>query len=209
MEPRLQAVFEALERPHRLGMIGGDLEEQLAHCASFSLVIAAVFGDGAPISAIDLGTGGGVPGLALASDWAQTKWTLVDMREGRSVEVERAALGLGLKDRVTVLKVRAQELAHQPEYREATDLVVARAFGPPSLTAECASGLLCAGGTLIVSEPPLENSGRWPVAGLTACGFGAPVGHVFGGHHFVSFTKSHRPIAELPRLPARRDRGWP
>ena len=209
MEPRLQAVFEALERPHRLGMIGGDLEEQLAHCASFSLVIAKLFGATAPIAALDLGTGGGVPGLPLAYDWDKTKWTLVDMREGRSAEVERAALGLGLKDRVTVLKVRAQELAHQPEYREVANLVVARAFGPPSLTAECASGLLGLGGTLIVSEPPVENTERWPEQGLTACGFSKPIGHVFGGHHFVSLTKSHRPDGGLPRLPAKRDRGWP
>ena len=40
MNPDLQRdLLAALERPHRLGTIGGDLVEQLAHCASFSAVL--------------------------------------------------------------------------------------------------------------------------------------------------------------------------
>ncbi|KAG1649058.1 Sporulation initiation inhibitor protein Soj [Nymphon striatum] len=72
MTPELKSILlEALERPHRLGMIGGDLEEQLAHCASFSSVLAQVVHgvetlrsvDG--LRGVDLGTGGGLPGVAV------------------------------------------------------------------------------------------------------------------------------------------------
>jgi len=43
MTPELQdRLLTALERPHRLGMIGGELWDQLAHCASFSRVLGQV-----------------------------------------------------------------------------------------------------------------------------------------------------------------------
>lgn len=209
MRPSLQRLREVLERPHGLGMIGGELDDQLAHCVSFSLVIAQFFGADAPSLAIDLGTGGGLPGLALACEWPQTDWTLVDIRAGRTAEVERAVLSLRLRDRVSVLSVHAQELGHELEFREQADLVVARAFGSVDLTAECAAGLLRVGGVLVASEPPTQDVERWPVAGLDACGFEAPSYHDVGGHHFVSIVKSSRLSMDLPRLPPRSDRGWP
>ena len=41
---------------------------------------------------------------------------------------------------------RAEELARAPERRAAYELVVARSFGSPAVTAECAVGFLQAGG---------------------------------------------------------------
>jgi len=48
--------------------------------------------------------------------------------------------------------------------------VVARSFGSPSVTAECAAPLLAVGGQLLVSEPPSPSADRWPAAGLALVG---------------------------------------
>ena len=55
---------------------------------------------------------------------------------------------------------RAEELARRTDLRGSFDLVVARAFGPPATTAECAVGFLSVGGRLAVSEPPAESAAR-------------------------------------------------
>mgnify|MGYP001337996822 CR=1 FL=1 len=52
--------------------------------------------------------------------------------------------------------MEAHYLGHDDVYRESFDVVVARAFGPPSITAECAAGLVAPGGLSIVSEPPVD-----------------------------------------------------
>jgi len=85
---------------------------------------------------------------------------------------------------VTVVRARA-EVAARSEMRGSFDLVVARAFGSPPVTAECAAGFLRVGGLLVVSEPPPQSptgrdqvSGepvRWPVGPLAELGL-LPVG---------------------------------
>jgi len=203
-------LLAALEHPHRLGTIGGNLEEQLAHCASFSSVLAQlVDGANAPATAVDLGTGGGVPGIPLAAMWPQTAWTLVDMRTARADEVERTVLRLGFADRVQVIAGEAQTLGHDPELRETFDVAVARAFGPASILAECAAGVLRVGGHLIVSEPPAEEADRWPVGALEELGFGAPKFHHEEYGRFAVVVKVSETKDHFPRLPPRSNRGWP
>ena len=85
------------------------------------------------------------------------------MRTARADEVERTILRLGLQHRVDVQGIEAQYLGHDDVYRESFDVVVARAFGPSSLTAECAAGLVRVGGVFIVSEPPVDAWRRSPV----------------------------------------------
>src|SRR6266508_923171 len=68
--------------------------------------------------------------------------------------LEEAIDRLGLAGRLRAVAGRAEELARDPELRSASDLVVARAFGPPPATAECGAGFLREGGRLVVSEPP-------------------------------------------------------
>ena len=80
---------------------------------------------------------------------------------------------LALEQVVAVIRSRAEELAHLPRHREAFDLVVARGFGPPAVTGECASGLLRVGGRLLVSEPPNADGSRW--TGLDTAGLGLVV----------------------------------
>ena len=65
---------------------------------------------------------------------------------------------------------RAEELARRADLRGRFDLVVARGFGPPAVTAECGAGFLVVGGRLVVSEPPGGRPDRWPAEGLAPLG---------------------------------------
>lgn len=216
MNPELRRdLLAALERPHRLGTIGGDLEEQLAHCASFSSVLADLMGERVPSRGCDLGTGGGLPGVVLAALWPQMAWTLVDMRTARADEVERVVLRLGLHDRTEVVGQEAQYVGHDASYRESFDIVVARAFGPSSMTAECGAGLVKVGGVLVVSEPPAAGSGtkepdteRWDVDGLGRLGFSSAQLVTVTNNRFAAFEKTSPAPASIPRLPPRSNRGW-
>lgn len=121
---------------------------------------------------LDLGSGGGLPGLVVASYRPELELTLLEARQ-RACRFLREALGeLGRTD-VAVVEARAEEAARRPDLRETFDAAVARSFGPPAVTAECAVAFLRPGGRLVVSEPPGEEESRWPAEGLDQLGFGA------------------------------------
>lgn len=122
-----------------------------------------------PERAVDLGSGGGLPGLPLALAWSASTWLLVDGSTRRAEFLADAVGRLGLSARVTVRAERA-ELTGRTELRGRADLVVARSFGPPAVTAECAAPLLAVGGALLVAEPPGGSPDRWSDAGLAALG---------------------------------------
>ena len=122
--------------------------------------------------AIDLGTGGGLPGLVL-STFTNCFWLLTDRGERRCDFLKKAVFELGLDARVEVVKCSVEELS-RGKYREKEKLVTARSFGPPAITAECATPFLREDGLFIVSEPPsdnsIENDNRWPPDGLNTLG---------------------------------------
>ncbi len=102
--------------------------------------------------------------------WTDTNWVLLDANLRRSEFVGAAADRLGLGDRVRVLHERAENAGREASLRYRFDLVVARGFGPPAVTAECASPFLRPGGRILVSEPPTSTEGRWSASGLTTLG---------------------------------------
>ena len=119
--------------------------------------------------ALDLGSGGGLPGLVLALAWRNTHWYLVDSSHKRTEWLKSAVISLGLADSCHVLCERAENLG-RGELRATFDLVTARSFGPPGPTAECAAPLLRVGGELVVAEPPGPTTTRWPSRGLDELG---------------------------------------
>lgn len=152
-DPRLRAV---LGRSHELGFIGDpDLDAHVAHALGFAAVIGA-----APRRALDLGSGGGLPGLVLACRWPTTAWTLLDGSPTRTEFLLDAVAELDLGDRAAVRTGRAEEVGRRPGERGGYDVVVARSFGPPAVLAECAAPFLEVGGRLVVSEPPATGP-RW------------------------------------------------
>ena len=167
----IEQLVGLLEESRRRGFLGpGPVEFHLDHARAF-----AVPGDGvAPARALDLGAGGGLPGLVLAATvWPETHWTFVDAQLRRTAFLEDAVDELGLADRVEVVFDRAEEVGRDPERRGTYDLVVARSFGAPCVVAECGAPLLVPGGRLLVSEPPhVDIETRWPSAGVALVGLG-------------------------------------
>ena len=88
----------------------------------------------------------------------------------RASFLQEAASQLGCAARVHVVAERAEIVGRDPAHRGRYPLVVARSFGPPAVTAECASPLLAPGGVLVVSEPPASGGARWRPDGLSLLG---------------------------------------
>jgi 16S rRNA (guanine527-N7)-methyltransferase len=153
-----------LARARAADLVGpGDPARHLAHAWGFAAPLPP-----GPALVVDLGTGGGLPGLVLA--WARPDWRLllVDSAARRCRHLAEGVDRLGLGDRVEVRHARAEELGRSP-LRGTADAVVARSFGPPAVVVECAAPLLRVGGRLVVSEPP-EAPDRWPAEPLAALG---------------------------------------
>jgi 16S rRNA (guanine527-N7)-methyltransferase len=182
------AVRQALAVARDRGFLGpGPLEPHVEHARGFALALGGwegpvavgedrhPWGEVADTSprVVDLGSGGGLPGLVLALEWPTSRLVLVEAGERRSTLLREAVASCGLEDRVTVVHRRAEEVGHDPVHRGSYDVVVARSFAPPSVTAECAAPLLHPGGVLVVSEPPeaeAEIDTRWPTPGLAVLG---------------------------------------
>ncbi|MCB0863401.1 MAG: 16S rRNA (guanine(527)-N(7))-methyltransferase RsmG [Solirubrobacterales bacterium] len=107
--------------------------------------------------AVDLGSGAGFPGLPLALELPECRFTLIDS-VGRKVEfMGRAISALGLEN-AEALKVRSEAMATAGG-RESFDLVTARAVAPLPALAELASPLLEDGGHLVAwkGEPEPDS----------------------------------------------------
>lgn len=151
----------------RRGFLGtGSLEGHIAHARAYLRHGRMVEG---MVPSLDLGSGGGVPGLVLAFHQPGSAWVLLDANSSKTAFLSAAVTSLGMGDRVSVVTARAEELGHDPAHRGRYACVVARAFGPPAVVAECAAPLLQIDASLLVSEPP-DDRDRWPAAGLAQLG---------------------------------------
>ena len=161
-ELSLQPVFEEARGRGFLGP--GPVMTHLDHASSFFAAAAP------PERALDLGSGAGLPGLPLAVAWPESRWTLLEANGRKGRFLTWAVRELGLDDRVEVWVGRAEALGRETGRRGGFDLVVARGFGRPGVTAECGAPFLAPGGRLVVSEPPVPEPGRWPEQPLSLLG---------------------------------------
>jgi 16S rRNA (guanine527-N7)-methyltransferase len=148
-----------------LGFLGAPpLDAQIAHARGFAAALTQ-----APRSFLDLGSGGGLPGLVVAGEWPTSTGVLLDANHRRAEFLEDACRRLHLGPRVRVVCERAEVAGRDPLLREQFDAVTARAFGRPPVVAECGSPFLRVGGRLVVSEPPHETA-RWDADALSLLG---------------------------------------
>lgn len=89
--------------------------------------------DGAAV--LDVGSGGGLPGVPLAIVMPHLRFTLLEATGKKAEFLTAAARRLSLAN-VKVLNDRAEHAAHQPVHRERYDAVLARAVGPIAVLAE-------------------------------------------------------------------------
>jgi 16S rRNA (guanine527-N7)-methyltransferase len=155
---------QILDEARAAGFLGpGPLDIQLRHSEGFVTVSRRLWPDGlTPPVLLDLGSGGGLPGLVVAVCWPQVSLVLLDSHGRRTAFLSDAVRRLGLEGRVSVRQDRAEVAGRDPELRGHFDGVLARSFGRPAVVAECAAPLLRTGGWLIVSEPPSHSPGDPP-----------------------------------------------
>jgi 16S rRNA (guanine527-N7)-methyltransferase len=159
-----------------------------------------------PQRALDLGSGGGVPGIVLALVRPDVSWTLVDS-VGKKADAMRGFVeALDLRN-VTVTADRAETLGHDAAYRERFDLVAARACAALPVLAEYALPLIRLGGVLVAwkGAVPADELRAGHVA-AAQLGGGEPEMRpagiaALGDHCFVIVTKRRPTPDRFPRRP--------
>lgn len=104
----------------------------------------------APLRCIDVGTGGGFPGLAVAIALPQAQLTLVDSVGRKTQAVQAMAEALGLQDRVELRCERIELTGRQKRCRGQFDLAMARAVAAAPVVAEYLVPLLARGGEALL-----------------------------------------------------------
>ena len=150
MPDRLTLILSEIQR--RGGIGRGDIAVAIAHAQQF--VDAA----GDPDTMIDLGSGGGLPGLVLAVRLPTVAVTLIERRAKRADLLRYGVHALDLSSRVQVVESDVRTFA---QTAVPVDLVTARSFAAPVQVLTLASPLLREGGMLLVSEPPSSPQDRW------------------------------------------------
>jgi 16S rRNA (guanine527-N7)-methyltransferase len=160
----------------------------------------------APARAVDLGSGGGVPGIVLALARPQVKWTLVDA-VGKKADALRGFVdALGISN-AEVIAARAEDLGRDPAHRERYDVVTARACASLPVLVEYALPLLSVGGTLLAWKGPIAADELDAGARASAeLGGSAPDVRpsgvdVLGEHRFVLVSKAQPTPSRYPRRP--------
>jgi 16S rRNA (guanine527-N7)-methyltransferase len=164
---------------------------------------------------LDLGSGGGFPGLPLAATLPATRVTLLEPIAKKARFLATAADATDLAPRVTVVGARAEQVARDPQERLRWEAITARAVAPLADLVEIAFPLLDDRGSLIAwkrgdIDHELKAAGR----AIDALGGGTVDVHEvpvpdLDGHRLVVVTRTGRVPDAYPRDPAaRRRRPW-
>jgi 16S rRNA (guanine527-N7)-methyltransferase len=97
---------------------------------------------------MDLGTGGGLPGIIIKIHHPEIYITLIDSIQKKINAVGDIIQKLGLEN-VEVICARAEELAKKPEYRKEFDYIVVRSVAPLDSLAKWSKNLVKPGAKLV------------------------------------------------------------
>lgn len=154
---------------------------------------------------LDMGTGGGLPGLALAQACPGTDFLLVDSVAKKIKAVQEVADELELSNLGTLCE-RLEELAHEREYRENFDAVTARALAELPTLLEYAAGFLKVGGKLFAwksSEYEVELASSIKAQKVLGLGFVRAHNYVLPGGEARSILIFEKTAPLTPNYPRR------
>ncbi len=89
-----------------------------------------------PLKCIDVGTGCGFPGLALAISLPDAMITLVDATRKKTQVLQKITTELGLNSRIQIINERIELIGQNVSYRGKFDLAMARAVAIAPVSAE-------------------------------------------------------------------------
>lgn len=110
---------------------------------------APLAGEGSTWRCIDVGSGGGLPGIPLAIAFPRLQVTLLESVGKKAAFLQEAVAELGLSG-VSVRTARAEDAARDPAARDAYDLVVARALAPLPVALELCLPFARPGGVTVL-----------------------------------------------------------
>ncbi|SRR6266511_1034771 len=119
-----------------------------------SLVLLEHLGDARKL--VDVGSGGGLPGIPLKLARPELAVTLVEADQAKAAFLVQACARLGLEG-VDVVARRAEDVGRDSRYREAFDVAVARAVAPMPVLVELCLPLVRVGGRLLAQKTVKED----------------------------------------------------
>jgi 16S rRNA (guanine527-N7)-methyltransferase len=119
------------------------------------LVLLEHLGDARKV--VDVGSGGGLPGLPLKIARPDLELMLIEADQDKAAFLVHVCAQLSL-ERVNVVARRAEDAGHDPLLREAFDLAVARALAPLPVLVELCLGLVRVGGRLLAQKTEGEGT---------------------------------------------------
>ncbi len=158
-----------------------------------------------PLRLLDVGSGGGLPGLPLKLARPELAVTLLEANKRKAAFLVQAVARLGLTG-VEVVAQRAELAGHDPRHREVYDIVTARALAAMPVLAELCLPFVAVGGRLLAMK----------VAAAAEAAAAGPVIEVLGGRllaisaapstaralgEVVVVQKDHPTPAAYPRRP--------
>src|SRR6266487_2916966 len=132
------------------GLVSGPAEDLVED----SLVLLDHLGDARLL--VDVGSGGGLPGLPMRIARPDLAVTLIEGDEAKAAFLVRACAALGLSG-VEVVARRAEAAGQDGRYREAFDVAVARALAPMPVLAELCLPFVRLGGRLLAQKTQDED----------------------------------------------------
>jgi 16S rRNA (guanine527-N7)-methyltransferase len=110
----------------------------------------------APWQCLDIGTGGGFPGLPIAIVRPQWQVTLLDSTRKKITFIQEMITTLGLSNAVGLVD-RVEQLGQNPKHREFYDLATIRAVATATVCAEYALPMLKVGGHAVLYRGQWSN----------------------------------------------------
>ncbi|HBU75768.1 MAG: hypothetical protein CL447_02150 [Acidimicrobiaceae bacterium] len=156
-----ELLLSVLQLAKDAGVIGRtDLVEEISRARVFVAGLSTYPSD---IAVLDIGSGGGLPGLVIAHDRPDVHVTLIDRREKRTDLLQRQATRLRQHQPGHPIDVMCGDV-RALQGKRTFDVITSRSFGPPEVVVETALPLLTPAGRLLVSEPPHSDGNRWRAA---------------------------------------------
>ena len=127
-------------------------EQMVTHHILDSLTVLPHLPPGDSLHVLDVGSGGGVPGIPLAIARPSWRLVLLDASQKKGAFLRQAAIELGLAN-VQVVTVRVEDFAPSASF----DVVIARAFSDLATFARAGARLLAPRGRLFAMKGAYPN----------------------------------------------------
>lgn len=149
----LQDMSLVLDYNKKINLTAIKNEEDFVDKHLIDSLLCNIHEDNQNLKILDIGTGGGFPGIPLAIKYPNDRFTLLDSTEKKIKTVEKIASEIGLKN-VSCITGRAEELAREKTFRESFDVVVSRGVADYAILLELCTSFLKKGGLFFSWKGP-------------------------------------------------------